>query len=133
MTESEKPETKKTVIENGIEYIEKEDGLFYPNFDMNEEEEDEDKIDTGMGKIWLRFMREEYPGRVAELQIRGELYQTMKWIEKEAWEMVYATEKAYLANHPAIPGDYLDTVEKMMQARDCAMEIMQKEFLYRYH
>ena len=130
MTESGKNEAKKIVVENGIEYIEKEDGLLYPNIDPEEEEE---RIDTGLGRTWLEFMKEKYPGRVAELRIRGELEDMMKWIDKEAWEIIFAVEKAYLASHPIIPGDFIDSVTKMQAARNCGMEQMEKEFLYQYH
>ncbi len=109
-----------------------EDGLFYPNISMNEEETD---IITGKyGDLWMHFMKENRPERYRHFIRLGGLRKKAAEVNEDAYEMLYGIMASFLATHVAVdPKSTMENWKLREQAKQIAEEIVLHEIVCCYH
>ena len=114
-----------------LTYREAEDGMLYPNIEM--EEENLSKLGK-YGLIAMEYLRENHPERYRSLKRFGRLTEVLSPVNEEAYQMIDTMMEKYLETHK--PKNQADTME-MWQIRQQGMmpaeEIVLHDIVNRYH
>ena len=96
--------SKTTFEKIGIPYEEK-DGIFYPVIVAGTEKAD---IDAGKyGRMWIKYIKKEYPMRYKSLVRFGELEERANEVNEIAYELLDDIEAKWLKKHkPKNPNSY---------------------------
>lgn len=69
-----------------MEYMKGKDGMLYPNLQISENKEYDQRSRGVFGKGWKDYMLEYYPHRLSELIMQGKINETICKIEEESEE-----------------------------------------------
>jgi len=69
-----------------MEYMKGKDGMLYPNLQISENKEYDQRNIGVFGKGWKDYMLEYYPHRLSELIAQGKINETIYKVEEEAEE-----------------------------------------------
>ena len=112
-----------------IQYTEK-DGILYPDFKRSK-----GLKPTALGKygrMVLKYLKEQYPYRVLEMKINGELMETLHQVDTEAKEMMITLQKQMLKNEPLEdPRNFMKSVRHRNSIHMAAEEIVLSEIVFR--
>ena len=96
---------------------------------------DEDNLPLPMGKygsLFLKYLRENYPGRHAFLLGETTLRDTCAEVDKEAKDMMETVQSQLRAKKPKpATGDFMEMVRYNTTIRDQAEEIVLNEIVYK--
>ena len=107
---------RKTTFEKlGIPYEER-DGIFYPVLVAGTEKAD---IDVGKyGRMWIKYIKEEYPMRYKSLVRFGELEERADEVNDTAYELLDDIEAKWLKKHkPKNPNSFAEQLQLRTQTR----------------
>ena len=123
--------SKTTVEKLGIPY-EKRDGIFYPVLVAGTEQAD---IDAGKyGRMWIKYMKDEYPVRYRSLVRFAELEERAAEVNETAYELLDDIENAWLKKHKANnPDSFTEQLKLRTQARMMAEEIVLADVVMQFH
>ena len=114
---------RKTTFEKlGIPYEER-DGIFYPVLVAGTEKAD---IEVGKyGRMWIKYIKEEYPMRYKSLVRFGELEERADEVNETAYELLDDIEAKWLKKHkPENPNSFMEQLQLRTQTRMMAEEIV---------
>ena len=114
---------RKTTFEKlGIPYEER-DGIFYPVLVAGTEKAD---IEVGKyGRMWIKYIKEEYPMRYKSLVRFGELEERADEVNETAYELLDDIEAKWLKKHkPKNPKSFMEQLQLRTQTRMMAEEIV---------
>jgi len=114
---------RKTTFEKlGIPYEER-DGIFYPVLVAGTEKAD---IEVGKyGRMWIKYIKEEYPMRYKSLVRFGELEERADEVNDTAYELLDDIEAKWLKKHkPKNPNSFTEQLQLRTQTRMMAEEIV---------
>ena len=114
---------RKTTFEKlGIPYEER-NGIFYPVLVAGTEKAD---IDVGKyGRMWIKYIKEEYPMRYKSLVRFGELEERADEVNDTAYELLDDIEAKWLKKHkPKNPNSFTEQLQLRTQTRMMAEEIV---------
>ena len=122
----------KTVFDRlGITYEEK-DGLFYPLISQGTE-----AVASTVGKygrMWIRFMKSEYPVRYRSLIRFAELEAKALEVNEYAYEFQTDIENLWLKKHkPKNSSSFIEMYQFRSQARMIAEEMVMHEIVNQFH
>ncbi len=107
------------------------DGIFYPNLIVKPEK---NAFAGKYGTMWMRYMEENYPMRVYELRMEGELRVKAAEVNEEAMDMLDTMAQAYLKKHkPKNPNSTMEMWQLREQAKAIAEEFVLEDIVYRFH
>lgn len=114
--------SKTTFEKLGIPYEER-DGIFYPVLVAGTEKAD---IDVGKyGRMWIKYIKEEYPMRYKSLVRFGELEERADEVNETAYELLDDIEAKWLKQHkPKNPNSFTEQLQLRTQTRMMAEEIV---------
>ena len=114
--------SKTTFEKLGIPYEER-DGIFYPVLVAGTEKAD---IDVGKyGRMWIKYIKEEYPMRYKSLVRFGELEERADEVNDTAYELLDDIEAKWLKKHkPKNPNSFMEQLQLRTQTRMMAEEIV---------
>ncbi len=114
--------SKTTFEKLGIPYEER-DGIFYPVLVAGTEKAD---IDVGKyGRMWIKYIKEEYPMRYKSLVRFGELKERADEVNDTAYELLDDIEAKWLKKHkPKNPNSFTEQLQLRTQTRMMAEEIV---------
>ena len=114
--------SKTTFEKLGIPYEER-DGIFYPVLVAGTEKAD---IDVGKyGRMWIKYIKEEYPMRYKSLVRFGELEERADEVNDTAYELLDDIEAKWLKKHkPKNPNSFTEQLQLRTQTRMMAEEII---------
>ena len=114
--------SKTTFEKLGISYEER-DGIFYPVLGAGTEQAD---IDTGKyGRMWIKYMKDEYPVRYRSLVRFAELEERAAEVNETAYELLDDIENSWLKKYKSKnPGSFMEQLQLRTQARMMAEEIV---------
>ena len=114
--------SKTTFEKLGIPYEER-DGIFYPVLVAGTEQAD---IDAGKyGRMWIKYIKEEYPMRYKSLVRFGELEERANEVNETAYELLDDIEAKWLKKHkPKNPNSFTEQLQLRTQTRMMAEEIV---------
>ena len=114
--------SKTTFEKIGIPYEER-DGIFYPVIVAGTEKAD---IDAGKyGRMWIKYIKEEYPMRYKSLVRFGELEERANEVNETAYELLDDIEAKWLKKHkPKNPNSFTEQLQLRTQTRMMAEEIV---------
>ena len=114
--------SKTTFEKLGIPYEER-DGIFYPVLVAGTEKAD---IDVGKyGRMWIKYIKEEYPMRYKSLVRFGELEERADEVNDTAYELLDDIEAKWLKKHkPKNPNSFTEQLQLRTQTRMMAEEIV---------
>lgn len=123
--------SKTTFEKLGIPY-EKRDGIFYPVLVAGTEQAD---IDTGKyGRMWIKYMKDEYPLRYRSLVRFAELEERAEEVNETAYKLLDDIENAWLKKHKANnPDSFTEQLQLRTQARMMAEEIVLADVVMQFH
>ena len=123
--------SKTTFEKLGIPY-EKRDGIFYPVLVAGTEQAG---IDAGKyGRMWIKYMKDEYPVRYRSLVRFAELEERAAEVNETAYELLDDIENAWLKKHKANnPDSFTEQLKLRTQARMMAEEIVLADVLMQFH
>ena len=112
--------SKTTFEKLGIPYEER-DGIFYPVLVAGTEKAD---IDVGKyGRMWIKYIKEEYPMRYKSLVRFGELEERAEEVNDTAYELLDDIEAKWLKKHkPKNPNSFTEQLQLRTQTRMMAEE-----------
>ena len=115
----------------GIPYEER-DGIFYPVLVAGTEKAD---IDAGKyGRMWIKYMKDEYPVRYRSLVRFAELEERAAEVNETAYELLDDIENAWLKKHKANnPDSFTEQLKLRTQARMMAEEIVLSDVVMQFH
>lgn len=115
----------------GIPYEER-DGIFYPVLVAGTEKAD---IDAGKyGRMWIKYMKDEYPVRYRSLVRFAELEERAAEVNETAYELLDDIENAWLKKHKANnPDSFTEQLKLRTQARMMAEEIVLADVVMQFH
>lgn len=113
----------------GIEYEER-DGLLYPLLSVNLHTAEITKAGK-YGRMWMNFMKENYPQRYRTLQRFGKLSELAEMVNEEAYEFMDAAEEKYLRKHKA-GNSFMEQLHLRNQIRMVTEETVLQEIVLRY-
>ena len=101
--------SKTTFEKIGIPYEER-DGIFYPVIVAGTEKAD---IDAGKyGRMWIKYIKEEYPMRYKSLVRFGELEERANEVNETAYELLDDIEAKWLKKHkPENPDSFMEQLQ----------------------
>ena len=107
--------SKTTFEKLGIPYEER-DGIFYPVLVAGTEKAD---IDAGKyGRMWIKYIKEEYPMRYKSLVRFGELEERADEVNDTAYELLDDIEAKWLKKHkPKNPNSFTEQLQLRTQTR----------------
>ena len=107
--------SKTTFEKLGIPYEER-DGIFYPVLVAGTEKAD---IDVGKyGRMWIKYIKEEYPMRYKSLVRFGELEERADEVNDTAYELLDDIEAKWLKKHkPKNPNSFAEQLQLRTQTR----------------
>lgn len=108
----------------GIPYEER-DGIFYPVLVAGTEKAD---IDAGKyGRMWIKYIREEYPMRYKSLVRFGELEERADEVNDTAYELLDDIEAKWLKKHkPKNPNSFTEQLQLRTQTKDIKDKILER-------
>lgn len=116
----------------GIEYKEY-DGLLYPVLSVSEEAVKPIHIGK-YGRMWIEFMKTEYPDRYRNLVRFGRLWDKATEIDEEAYELLETIESKCLSSHkPKNRQSFWEMYQLRTQARMMAEEAVLHQVIRQYH
>ena len=123
--------SKTTFEKIGIPYEER-DGIFYPVIVAGTEQAD---IDAGKyGRMWIKYMKDEYPVRYRSLVRFAELEERAAEVNETAYELLDDIENAWLKKHKANnPDSFTEQLKLRTQARMMAEEIVLADVVMQFH
>ena len=123
--------SKTTFEKLGIPYEER-DGIFYPVLEAGTEQAD---IDAGKyGRMWIKYMKDEYPVRYRSLVRFAELEERAAEVNETAYELLDDIENSWLKKHkPKNPGSFMEQLQLRTQARMMAEEIVLADVVMQFH
>lgn len=107
--------SKTTFEKLGIPYEER-DGIFYPVLVAGTEKAD---IEAGKyGRMWIKYIKEEYPMRYKSLVRFGELEERADEVNDTAYELLDDIEAKWLKKHkPKNPNSFAEQLQLRTQTR----------------
>ncbi len=123
--------SKTTFEKLGIPY-EETDGIFYPVLVAGTEKAD---IDAGKyGRMWIKYIKEEYPMRYKSLVRFGELEERADEVNETAYELLDDIEAKWLKKHkPKNPNSFTEQLQLRTQTRMMAEEIVIMDVVMQFH
>lgn len=123
--------SKTTFEKFGILYEER-DGIFYPVLVAGTEQAD---IDTGKyGRMWIKYMKDEYPVRYRSLVHFAKLEEIAAEVNETAYELLDDIENSWLKKHkPKNPDSFMEQLQLRTQARMMAEEIVLADVVMQFH
>ena len=123
--------SKTTFEKIGIPYEER-DGIFYPVIVAGTEKAD---IDAGKyGRMWIKYIKEEYPMRYKSLVRFGELEERADEVNDTAYELLDDIEAKWLKKHkPKNPNSFTEQLQLRTQTRMMAEEIVIMDVVMQFH
>ncbi len=124
--------SEQTVFEKlGVKY-EEQDGIFYPLITVGVEDKN---IDVGKyGRMWMKYMQEEYPVRYRSLVRFCELHSKAAQVNELAYELLDDIENEWLSSHrPKNKNSFMELFHLRTQARLIAEEMVLHEVVYMFH
>lgn len=123
--------SKTTFEKLGIPY-EKRDGIFYPVLVAGTEQAG---IDAGKyGRMWIKYMKDEYPVRYRSLVRFAELEERAAEVNETAYELLDDIENAWLKKHKANnPDSFTEQLKLRTQAMMMAEEIVLADVVMQFH
>ena len=114
-----------------IQYEER-DGIFYPVLVAGTEKAD---MDAGKyGRMWIKYIREEYPMRYKSLVRFGELEERADEVNDTAYELLDDIEAKWLKKHkPKNPNSFTEQLQLRTQTRMMAEEIVIMDVVMQFH
>lgn len=114
-----------------IPYKTDKDGFLFPDIQISNNPE-YDNADIGeFGKAWVTYMKENYPDRISELAVTGELNEYITKVDNEAYEYRDNLVTELLVKNPMPQTD--DTLKRsahMNMIYDTAKEATLNNFLF---
>ena len=122
--------SKTTFEKLGIPYEER-DGIFYPVLVAGTEKAD---IEAGKyGRMWIKYIKEEYPMRYKSLVRFGELEERADEVNDTAYELLDDIEAKWLKKHkPKNPNSFTEQLQLRTQTRMMAEEIVIMDVLMQF-
>lgn len=115
----------------GVRYIE-EDGILYPLISVEIKEEN-----AGIGKygrLWLEYIKSEYPQRYRSLVRFGELNSKAIEVNEVAYELLEDIEDEWLSQHkPKNKNSFMEMYRLRTQARMVAEEVVLHDVVNCFH
>ena len=123
--------SKTTFEKLGIPYEER-DGIFYPVLVAGTEKAD---IDVGKyGRMWIKYIKEEYPMRYKSLVRFGELEERADEVNETAYELLDDIEAKWLKKHkPKNLNSFTEQLQLRTQTRMMAEEIVIVDVVMQFH
>lgn len=123
--------SKTTFEKLGIPYEER-DGIFYPVLVAGTEQTD---IKAGKyGRMWIKYIKEEYPMRYKSLVRFGELEESANEVNEAAYELLDDIEAKWLKKHkPENPNSFMEQLQLRTQTRMMAEEIVIMDVVMQFH
>ena len=123
--------SKTTFEKLGIPYEER-DGIFYPVLVAGTEQTD---IEAGKyGRMWIKYIKEEYPMRYKSLVRFGELEERADEVNDTAYELLDDIEAKWLKKHkPKNPNSFTEQLQLRTQTRMMAEEIVIMDVVMQFH
>lgn len=123
--------SKTTFEKLGIPYEER-DGIFYPVLVAGTEQTD---IEAGKyGRMWIKYIKEEYPMRYKSLVRFGELEERANEVNETAYELLDDIEAKWLKKHkPENPNSFMEQLQLRTQTRMMAEEIVIMDVVMQFH
>ena len=123
--------SKTTFEKFGIPYEER-NGIFYPVLAAGTEQAD---IDAGKyGRMWIEYMKDEYPVRYRSLVRFAELEERAAEVNETAYELLDDIENSWLKKHkPKNSGSFTEQLKLRTQARMLAEEIVLADVVMQFH
>lgn len=123
--------SKTTFEKLGIPYEER-DGNFYPVLVAGTEKAD---IDAGKyGRMWIKYIKEEYPMRYKSLVRFGELEERADEVNDTAYELLDDIEAKWLKKHkPKNQNSFTEQLQLRTQTRMMAEEIVIMDVVMQFH
>ena len=123
--------SKTTFEKLGIPYEER-DGIFYPVLEAGTERAD---VDTGKyGRMWIKYMKDEYPIRYRSLVRFAKLEEIAAEVNETAYELLDDIETSWLKKHkPKNTGSFTEQLKLRTQARMLAEEIVLADVVMQFH
>lgn len=123
--------SKTTFEKLGITYEER-DGIFYPILVAGTEKAD---IEAGKyGRMWIKYIKEEYPMRYKSLVRFGELEERANEVNEIAYELLDDIEAKWLKKHkPKNPNSFTEQLQLRTQTRMMAEEIVIMDVVMQFH
>ena len=124
-------EQERAVLQENIPYEER-DGIFYPVLVAGTEKAD---IDVGKyGRMWIKYIKEEYPMRYKSLVRFGELEERADEVNDTAYELLDDIEAKWLKKHkPKNPNSFTEQLQLRTQTRMMAEEIVIMDVVMQFH
>ena len=124
--------SEQTLFEKlGVRYIE-EDGILYPLISVEIKEEN-----AGIGKygrLWLEYIKSEYPQRYRSLVRFGELNSKAIEVNEVAYELLEDIEDEWLSQHkPKNKNSFMEMYRPRTQARMVAEEVVLHDVVNCFH
>lgn len=123
---------QKTIFERlGVQYEER-DGLLYPLITVNIKEED---VNVGKyGRMWMQYLKSEYPQRYRSLLRVGELKYKAAEVNEVAYELFEDIETEWLQNHkPKNRNSFVGMYQLRTEARLMAEEVVLHDVVNCFH
>lgn len=123
---------QKTLFEKlGVKYEER-NGLFYPLITLDIMEDD---VDVGKyGRMWMQYLKSEYPQRYRSLVRFGELKYKASEVNEVAYELLEDIEKEWLQNHrPKNKNSFVEMYRFRTEARLMAEEVVLHDVVNCFH
>lgn len=128
-TVKEMMEAETVLVENGIEYYEK-DGVYYPKLVLGDEWESDTYVGR-WGREWMRYLESVDKVRYRRLMILGKLKKIAKVVDEEAGDMIEKMEQEYFDKHRSDCIGFWETYQVREQGRMMAEEIVRSEIVYK--
>ena len=122
----------KTTFEKLCIPYEERDGIFYPVLVAGTEKAD---IEAGKyGRMWIKYIKEEYPMRYKSLVRFGELEERANEVNETAYELLDDIEAKWLKKHkPENPNSFMEQLQLRTQTRMMAEEIVIMDVVMQFH
>ena len=123
--------SKTTFEKLGIPYEER-DGIFYPVIVAGTEKAD---IDAGKyGRMWIKYIKEEYPMRYKSLVRFGELEERANEVNEIAYELLDDIEAKWLKKHkPKNPNSFPEQLQLRTPTIMMAEELVIMDVVLKFH
>lgn len=123
---------KKTLFERlGVQYEER-DGLLYPLITVDIKEEN---VNIGKyGRMWMQYLKSEYPQRYRSLLRFGELKYKAAEVNEVAYELLDDIESEWLQKHrPKNKNSFVEMYKLRTEARLVAEEVVLHDVVNCFH
>lgn len=123
---------QKTLFEKLDVQYEERDGLFYPLITLDIKEDD---VEVGKyGRIWIQYLKSEYPERYRSLIRFGELKHKAAEVNEVAYELLEDIESEWLQKHrPRNKNSFMEMYKLRTEARLMAEEVVLHDVVNCFH